>query len=97
MFCLFVFVFAWPTWVYYANKELLLLLKLSGNGGKLGIDKLQQRSVSIVLWCINRRSWGRRGRDRMVVGLTIIYMQSVSITTDVVSSYLDQGEVYNII
>ena len=26
MFCLFVFVFAWPTWVYYyANKELLLL------------------------------------------------------------------------
>jgi hypothetical protein len=24
MFCLFVFVFAWPTWVYYyANKELL--------------------------------------------------------------------------
>ena len=30
---------------------------------------------------------GRRGRDRMVVGFT---------TTDVVSSNLDQGEVYNI-
>jgi hypothetical protein len=26
MFCLFVFVYAWTTWVYYANKELLLLL-----------------------------------------------------------------------
>jgi len=36
---------------------------------------------------------GRRGRDRMVVMLP---MQSVPITTDVVSSNLDQGEVYNI-
>jgi len=27
MFCLFVFVFAWPTWVYYyANKELIIQL-----------------------------------------------------------------------
>jgi hypothetical protein len=26
MFCLFVFVFAWSTWVYYANKELLLFI-----------------------------------------------------------------------
>jgi hypothetical protein len=33
---------------------------------------------------------GRRGRDRMVVGFTY------AITTDVVSSNLDQGEVYNI-
>jgi hypothetical protein len=40
--------------------------------------------------------WGRRGRDRMVVGFTTTYMQSVPITTDVVSSKLDQGEVYNI-
>ena len=39
--------------------------------------------------------WGRRGRDPMVVGLQLP-MQSVSITTDVVSSNLDQGEVYNI-
>jgi len=31
--------------------------------------------------------WGRRGRDRV---------QSVHITTDVVSSNLDQDEVYNI-
>jgi hypothetical protein len=36
---------------------------------------------------------GRRGRDRMVVGFTTIPMQSVSITTDVVGSNLDQGEV----
>jgi hypothetical protein len=39
---------------------------------------------------------GRRGRDRMVFGFTTTYMQSVPITTDVVSSNLDQGEVYNI-
>jgi hypothetical protein len=39
---------------------------------------------------------GRRGRDRMVVGFTTIYA-TVPITTDVVSSNLDQGEVYNII
>jgi len=39
---------------------------------------------------------GRRGRDRMVVGFTAIPMQSVPINTDVVSSNLDQGEVYNI-
>jgi hypothetical protein len=37
-----------------------------------------------------------RGRDRMVVRFTTIPMQSVPITTDVVSSNLDQGEVYNI-
>jgi hypothetical protein len=37
----------------------------------------------------------RRGRDRMVVDLQLP-MQSVHITTDVVSSNLDQGEVYNI-
>ena len=35
-----------------------------------------------------------RGRDRMVGGFTYLPMQSVSITTDVVSSNLDQGEVY---
>jgi hypothetical protein len=42
--------------------------------------------------------WGRRGRDHMVVGFTKS-MQSVlvPITTDVVTSNLDQGEVYNII
>ena len=40
---------------------------------------------------------GRRGcdRDRMVVGFTTT-VQSVPITTDVVSSNLDQGWVYNI-
>jgi hypothetical protein len=35
-----------------------------------------------------------RGRGRMVVGQ--LHMQSVPITTVVVSSNLDQGEVYNI-
>jgi hypothetical protein len=35
---------------------------------------------------------GSRGRDCMVVGFTTTY----AITTDVVSSNLDQGKVYNI-
>ena len=35
---------------------------------------------------------GRRGRDRMIQ----LHMQSVSITTDVVSSNLDQGVVCSI-
>jgi hypothetical protein len=48
---------------------------------------------------------GRRGRDRIVVGFKTtnaikldlkLQMQSVPITTDVVSSNFDQGEVYNI-
>ena len=38
---------------------------------------------------------GRRGRDPVVVGFTLP-MQSVPITIEVVSSKLDQGEVYNI-
>jgi hypothetical protein len=38
----------------------------------------------------------RHGHDTMVVGFTTIPMQSVPITTDVVSSNLDRGEVYNI-
>jgi len=38
----------------------------------------------------------RRGLDHMVVGFTTTYVQSVPITTDVVSSNLDQGEEYNI-
>jgi hypothetical protein len=41
-----------------------------------------------------QKSWGRRGRDRMVVGFKLP-MQSVPITTDV-SSNLNQGKVYNI-
>ena len=35
---------------------------------------------------------GRRVRNRMVVGFTTTY----AITTDAVSTNLDQGEVYNI-
>ena len=40
--------------------------------------------------------WGRRDRDRIVVGFTTTYMQSVSITTKVVSSNAAHGEVYSI-
>ena len=43
--------------------------------------------------CSCTKSRGRCGRDRMVVGFTTISMQSVPITSDVVSSNLDQGEV----
>ena len=39
---------------------------------------------------------GRRGRDRMVVGFIELPMQLVPITTDVVSSNLDQCEVHSI-
>ena len=39
---------------------------------------------------------GSLGCDCMVVGFTAIPMQSVPIISDVVSSNLDQGEVYNI-
>ena len=39
---------------------------------------------------------GRRGHDHTVVGFTTTYMQLVPITTYVVSSNRDQGEVYNI-
>jgi hypothetical protein len=38
---------------------------------------------------------GRRGHDRVVVGFTTTYA-TVSITTNVVRSNLDQGEVCNI-
>ena len=38
---------------------------------------------------------GRRGRDRLVVGFTTIDA-IVVYTTDVESSNLDQGELYNI-
>jgi hypothetical protein len=34
--------------------------------------------------------------DKLEVSLTLIYILSYSITTDVASSNLDQGEVYNI-
>jgi hypothetical protein len=34
--------------------------------------------------------------DKLEVSLTLIYILSYSITTDVASSNLDQGDVYNI-
>ena len=41
--------------------------------------------------------WGCSGRYLKVVGFTTTYsMQSVPITADIMSSNLDQGEVYNI-
>jgi hypothetical protein len=39
---------------------------------------------------------GRHGRNLMVVRFIITYAISAYITTDVVSSNLDQGEVHNI-
>jgi hypothetical protein len=39
---------------------------------------------------------GRRGRDRMVVGFTTTYMQSVPFTSKVVSSNPVHGEAYSI-
>jgi hypothetical protein len=39
-------------------------------------------------------NWDSRGRDRMVVGFTTTYMQSVPITTKVVSSNPVHVEVY---
>ena len=50
-----------------------------------------------VLWLTIRlfSIGGRRGRDRMVDGFTTTYAIS-AYPTDVVSSNLDQGEVYNI-
>jgi len=50
-------------------------------------------NIYIIIVCHSSEG-GRHGRDRMVVGQ--LPMQSVPITTDVVSSNLDQGEVYNI-
>ena len=53
--------------------------------------------IFVFYWSIHECNWqrGRRGRDRMEVGFTTTYAFS-AITTDVVSSNLDQGEVYNI-
>ena len=48
------------------------------------------------IYFIIKERQDRRGRDRMVVGNTTTYAIS-AITTDVVSSNLDQGDVYNII
>jgi hypothetical protein len=47
------------------------------------------QTISLFIECR-----GRLGCDRMVVALQLS-MQSVAITTDVESSNLDQGEVYN--
>ena len=41
-------------------------------------------------------AWDRRCRNRMVVGFIATYMQSVPITTNVVSSNPARGEVYSI-
>ena len=51
--------------------------------------------LSEIFFVIHFNMRGRRARDRMVVEFTTTYA-SVSITTDGVTSNLDQGEVYNI-
>jgi hypothetical protein len=52
--------------------------------------------VSSELLLFGQEGAGRRSHDGMVVGFLQLPVQSVPITTDVVSSNLDQGEVYNI-
>jgi hypothetical protein len=51
--------------------------------------------LSEIFFVIHFNMRGCRARDRMVVEFTTTYA-SVSITTDGVTSNLDQGEVYNI-
>ena len=60
--------------------------------------KIQQRVLVEYKVGINHHHHlrGRHGRNHMVVGFTTT-MQSVPITTDIVSLNLNQGEVYNII
>ena len=60
--------------------------------------KLRCRIAQVLLYifALCLLDGGRHGRDRMVVGFTTT-MQSVPITTNVVSLNLNQGEVYNII
>jgi hypothetical protein len=69
------------------------MLTLSFNKSNL----YKNRSQTNTFLSITRR--GRHGSDRMVVRFTTtnVPMHSVPITTDVVSSNPDQGEVYNII
>jgi hypothetical protein len=43
-----------------------------------------------------KQNGGHCGRDRMVVGFTITYMQSVTIFTNVGNSNPTRGEVYSI-
>ena len=50
---------------------------------------------SLCVWGLKTGS-GHHGRDRMIVEFTTIPVQSVPITTDVLSWNLVQGEVYNI-
>ena len=61
---------------------------------RLGDEEYIYYRIRLIILSIN--TGGRRGRDRIVVGFTTIPMQSVPITTDVVSLNLTQGEVYNI-
>ena len=49
-----------------------------------------------VTYEISNMKRGRRGRDRMVVGFTTTFMQSVPITTKIVRSNPFHGEMYSI-
>jgi hypothetical protein len=52
--------------------------------------------ISRVSYVICKLYGGRGGRHRMVAGFTTIHVQSVPITTNVVSSNPVRGEVYSI-
>ena len=75
-------VFCRSLFVFFLFVVVLTVLQLTASDYPYGVFKLffHQR--------------GRRGRDRMVVGLTTIYVQSVPITTTVVSSNPVNSEVY---
>ena len=72
--------------MFTSNKDLCKYLCLA-------IDKtFSYTFLNIALKLNYLLSWGRRGRDRMVVGFTT--MQSVPIITNVVSSSSVHGKVY---
>ena len=61
---------------------------------KMSLPIRAMASILDFKW-IKKVTKGRLGCDRMAVGFTTT-MQSVPITTDVVGSNLNQGEVYKI-
>ena len=62
---------------------------------------IAENATNVCFWCpkkyaIDYCTWGHRGRDCTVVGFTTTCMQSVPITTKVVSSNPVHGEVCSI-
>ena len=74
------------------TSALILLPFLTVTQHESGTPKTKILVIDTIFCHCSLR--GCRGCDRMVVGFTTTYVIS-AITTDVVSSNLDQGEVYN--